>query len=40
MAVFAGHEGSVNCGKFSLDGKLVFTGGQDGTLRVWKPMTS
>jgi WD40 repeat protein len=39
MIVFAGHEGSVTCGGFSTDGKLVLSGSIDCTFRVWKPST-
>jgi WD40 repeat protein len=39
MQVFTGHNGLVNCGTFSLDGKHVITSGEDGTLRVWMPKT-
>lgn len=37
MRVFAGHEGRVNCGAFTCDGKAILTGGEDGSLRVWGP---
>lgn len=40
VQVFSGHSGSVNCGKFSPDGKTVVTGSQDGSLRVWNPKTA
>lgn len=39
VQVFAGHDGSVNCGGFSLDGKWVLSGGEDGSIRVWAPKT-
>lgn len=35
--MFSGHDGPVSCGGFTLDGKFVFTGGEDGTVRVWLP---
>lgn len=34
-----GHNGLVNCGTFSLDGKHVITSGEDGSLRIWMPKT-
>jgi len=37
MGVFAGHAGSVTCGQFTLDGKRVVTGAEDGTAKVWNP---
>jgi WD40 repeat protein len=37
MTVFAGHEGAVTCGMFTTDGKMVVTGSEDGSLRVWSP---
>ena len=37
MQVFAGHSGSVSCGQFSKDGKVVFTGSFDGSFRAWNP---
>jgi len=39
MQVFTGHEGRVHCGGFTPNGKLVVTGSEDSTLRVWDPQT-
>ena len=39
MQVFVGHEGAVNAGSFSMDGKWAVSAGSDGTLRVWAPKT-
>ena len=36
-AVFTGHEDRVNCGSFTANGKLVVTGSNDATVRVWDP---
>src|SRR5262245_63482359 len=33
--VLAGHEGSVDCVAISPDSKLLASGGQDGTFRLW-----
>ncbi len=35
LATFKGHEWIVTCAAFSPDGKLVVTGSQDGTARIW-----
>lgn len=37
ISVFAGHEGPITCGGFTLDGKLVLSGSDDRTFRIWKP---
>jgi WD40 repeat protein len=37
--VFAGHDGAVACGGFTKDGKMIYTGGEDGTIRQWMPKT-
>jgi len=37
MQVFTGHEDRVNCGSFTANGKLVVTGSNDATVRVWDP---
>lgn len=37
--MFPGHNGLVNCGTFSLDGKHIITSGEDGSLRIWMPKT-
>eukprot|EP01033_Poteriospumella_lacustris_P007561 gene7561-5438_t len=39
MQVFTGHAGLVNCGGFTLDGKMIITGAEDCSLRVWMPKT-
>ncbi|KAI3842261.1 hypothetical protein MKW98_026051 [Papaver atlanticum] len=33
--VFSGHAGSVTCGDFTPDGKIICTGSDDASLRVW-----
>lgn len=39
VQVFAGHDGGITCGGFTGDGGSVFTGGEDGTVRLWAPKT-
>ena len=39
MQVFAGHAGPVTSGLFTRDGRLLVTGGEDGSVRVWAPKT-
>ncbi len=36
LRIFAGHTGSVNCVTFSPDGRLVLTGSDDNTARLWE----
>lgn len=36
---FEGHEGSVNAVAFAPDGRLIVSGSQDATLRLWQPTT-
>src|SRR5437016_2070581 len=33
------HWGAVNCLAFSADGKLIYSGGDDGVIRVWDAAT-
>ncbi|RKP09831.1 WD40-repeat-containing domain protein [Thamnocephalis sphaerospora] len=40
MNVFAGHSGSVTCGRFTHDGKGLVTGSEDGSLIIWDPKTA
>ena len=37
LNIFSGHDGSITCGGFSPDGKLLLTGGRDESVRVWLP---
>ncbi|KAK9166546.1 hypothetical protein Scep_001737 [Stephania cephalantha] len=37
LSMFFGHDGSVTCGDFTPDGKIVCTGSDDGTQRIWNP---
>lgn len=39
MNTFIGHEGAINCGSFTADGKFVVTGSADRSVRVWNPVT-
>jgi len=39
VQVFAGHEGGVQSGCFTRDGKTIVTGGEDGHVKVWAPKT-
>uniref|UniRef100_A0A6U2LRQ4 Uncharacterized protein n=1 Tax=Leptocylindrus danicus TaxID=163516 RepID=A0A6U2LRQ4_9STRA len=39
LQVFVGHEGEVNAGCFTVDGKWAVSCGSDATLRVWAPKT-
>lgn len=39
MQVFAGHEGEVTCGGFEGGGKLLVSGSEDGSVRLWSPKT-
>lgn len=34
-----GHDAAVYCVRFSRDGKRIYSGGGDGTIRVWDPET-
>ena len=34
-----GHDAAVYCVRFSPDGKRIYSGGGDGTIRVWDPET-
>ncbi|HWX22187.1 MAG TPA: protein kinase [Candidatus Binatia bacterium] len=37
LATLTGHQWIVTCTAFSQDGKLLATGSQDGTARIWEP---
>lgn len=39
MMAFVGHEDAVTCGGFTSDGKLIVTGSNDSSVRVWNPTT-
>ncbi len=39
LHTLVGHEGSVNCVAVSPNGKTLFSGGSDGTIRVWDEQT-
>ncbi|KAF8183946.1 ribosome biogenesis protein Sqt1 [Pholiota molesta] len=40
MQVFSGHNGPVNCGEFTPDGKRIITADQEGNLIFWDPRSS
>eukprot|EP00668_Euglena_longa_P044071 GGOE01058659.1.p1 GENE.GGOE01058659.1~~GGOE01058659.1.p1 ORF type:complete len:435 (-),score=150.04 GGOE01058659.1:414-1652(-) len=40
MQLFSGHGGRVTCGTITVDGKLLITGSEDGTIRVFNPKTA
>ncbi|CAI5476059.1 unnamed protein product, partial [Closterium sp. Yama58-4] len=40
MAVFTGHSAGVTCGAFSPDGRAVWTGSTDGSVRCWDPRSA
>ena len=39
IQVFAGHDGGVSSGCFTKDGKVICSGGEDGSVRIWAPKT-
>jgi WD40 repeat protein len=39
MMVFGGHSDAVTCGGFTPDGKKVYTGSADCTVKLWNPKT-
>lgn len=40
LQLFAGHAGEVSCGCLTLDGKLLATGSEDTTVKVFAPKTA
>lgn len=37
LNVFSGHDGPVSCGRFTPDGKLLITGSNDESIKIWVP---
>lgn len=37
--VLSGHSADVTCGGFTPDGRTIYTGSMDGSLRLWSPKT-
>ncbi|KAF9604133.1 hypothetical protein IFM89_002808 [Coptis chinensis] len=37
LNMFSGHSNTVTCGDFTRDGKMVCTGSEDASLRIWNP---
>lgn len=40
MNSFFGHTGKVLCGSFTVDGKQIITGSEDGTIKIWDPKSA
>lgn len=40
MQIFFGHTLPVTCGMFTLDGKRIATGSEDGTIKIWSPKSA
>ncbi|ONM34129.1 transducin family protein / WD-40 repeat family protein [Zea mays] len=40
LNTFAGHSNTVTCGDFTPDGKLICTGSDDASLRIWDPRSA
>ena len=38
IGTYVGHKGAISTGGFTTDGKLIYSGGADGTVRTWYPM--